>query len=60
MTLFVTDTTLLTNLNNLAEYSDLSAAWYLDIGYQIWFNWVILGLVHFAMPAVHCLLECIN
>ena len=55
---FVNDNNIITNLSNLREYQDLTHQWYLDIGYQIWFNSLILAFIpHLFLPLVNLVLE---
>lgn len=57
----IRDPTLLANLSQMTEYYDLTSNWYRDIGYQIWFNLLILSFVpHLFMPLVLHVMECIN
>lgn len=45
------DSVYLTNLNSLGSYDDMVANWYIDIGYKIWFTWLILAFsVHSFWP----------
>ena len=58
---FIQDQSLLNNLASLTEYYDLTSNWYRDIGYQIWFNVLVLSLVpHIFMPIVMHIMECIG
>jgi hypothetical protein len=55
------DSTLQDNADDLTGYSDLTNYWYVDIGYQIWFTWLILAFSpHIAMPFFHYGMECLN
>lgn len=57
MLYFVSDEAIIQNLMSLREYEDLTHDWYLDIGYQIWFNSLILAFIpHFTLPIVSSLL----
>ena len=61
MLYFVTDNQIIMNLTNLREYGDLTHDWYLDIGYQIWFNSFILAFIpHFTLPIISSLLLCVK
>jgi hypothetical protein len=54
---FISDADLLNNLSKISEYRDLSSRWYLDIGYQIWFNVFTLSFIpHLFMPIVYHIL----
>lgn len=54
----VQDSALLKNISILPEFSDFTHDWYLEIGYQIWFNFLMLAFVpHVILPLGHLLLE---
>ena len=54
----ITDPNLTANLQALNEYKDFTTNWYVDIGYQIWLNWLILSMIpHIGMPLYHILRE---
>jgi hypothetical protein len=53
----ISDPNLLNNLSKISEYRDFSSRWYLDIGYQIWFNVFTLSFIpHLFMPIVYYIL----
>ena len=35
---------ILINLREINDYDDLSSGWYLDVGYQIYVNWILLTI----------------
>lgn len=50
---FLSDPYLISNLNNLTEYSDFTREWYSGIGYKICITWIISSLVpHIYDPLV--------
>lgn len=60
ITRFISDPTLLSNVNMLVEYEDLSRAWYLDIGYKITMNWITFAIIpHIFQPIILVISECI-
>ena len=47
------DSTMISNINSMQEYGDLTNEWYYDIGYQIWLNLLIDAfLLHCFMPLI--------
>lgn len=61
ITFFISNDYLKENANGLAQYYDFVSDWYVNIGYQIIFNALIL-VVHptFTMPIFYCLMEKVS
>ena len=61
ITVFISNDYLQSNTNALVKYSDFESDWYVEIGYQILFNCIIL-VFHPAltMPIYYCVMEKIN
>lgn len=57
----VNDPTMKLNASLLTDYAVLENNWYVDIGYQIWFTWLIMAVSpHSYMPLYFYLMECVN
>ncbi len=57
----VNNSTMKMNASLLKDYAVPENNWYIDIGYQIWFTWLIMAISpHSYMPFVHYLMEYIN
>lgn len=55
------DSYLQQNASDLEDYTEMSNNWYIDIGYKIWFAWLLLAFSpHLIMPLYHYGKEWIN
>ena len=41
MSKLTTNSYIISNLESMEEYEDLTSTWYMSIGYQLWFNMLI-------------------
>lgn len=59
--IFTSNASMISNAESLTDYDDFTNDWYVDIGYQIWLNWLILAFIpHSLMPIYHFLWEKIR
>ena len=56
-----TNQVIISNINSMNEYSDLTNSWYYDIGYQIWLNLLVDAfLLHCFIPLIRMPTNCLK